>query len=239
MKFLKDESTLWSYKYLIIVLILFFLYLYFVLPASAIPAITTYDNSITGDDLLYPHVQEDSSIQFNVTFNESVNYTWIKDGTTISNNYDNYTTTWTSPGYKNVSVYASNPNGTSSQLTWNPWVEQKMATVADEITPLSTTSYNTIITTISSDNPNFETFLGAIATPHTDLYGNLFYVILYGLPFVFIWLFQGSAKIPAVLGVILGPLFLSYFNPDYVPLSILFVILTFVGIIYTVYKERG
>jgi len=206
---------------------------------KAAPAITAYNNSVS-DTNLYPHQQPNMNIQFNVTVNESITtWTWLKDGTDASNNFDNYTTLWTGPGQKNITVYGTNANGTTESITWYPLIEQEMAGAGDTITELNMTAYDSIIGIFGSENPDYEAFLFALTMPHTSIIGSLFYGILYGVPFLFIWIGQGSAKIPAVLGCVLAPVMLGAFNPDYIGISILFILLTLFGIIYTLYKERG
>ena len=221
-----------------LIVLALFIGLFSLASVEAAPATTAYNNSVSGVTL-YPHVQHSGSIQFNVTVNESVNYTWYKDGTSISNNFDNYTTSWTGPGQKNISVFASNPNGTTELLSWFPLVEQAMAGFGDEIDELNMTPYNSILNVVSSEDPDYEAFLFALSQPHTNIIGSLFYVILYGVPFLFIWIGQGSAKIPAVLGCMLAPVMLGAFNPDYIGISVLLILLTLFGLIYTLYKERG
>lgn len=206
--------------------------------AKSEPNITAYNNSIS-DDTLYPHVQSGGSIRFNVTVNESVNYTWVKDGSSGSNNFDNYTTSWTGPGQKNVTVFGTNSNGSTEQLTWNPLVEQEMAGAGDTITELNMTPYNSILDVVSSEDPDYEDFLYALTMPHTSIIGSLFYVVLYGVPFIVMWVSQGSSKIPAVLGCMLGPALLGAFNPEYINISVLFIIIALFGLIYSLYKERG
>lgn len=200
-------------------------------------AFSSYNNSVSDD--LFPHQQVAANIAFNVTPNKVVTeYTWIVDGVDVGNDFDNYTTSWSASGFKNITVFATDGNETTS-LTFYPWVEQQMAGAGDVLDEINTTAYDSIITIISEDDPDYEEFLHTLTMPHTSIIGSLFYVLLYGVPFIFIWISQGSAKIPAALGCMLAPIILGAFNPDYVPISILFILLTLFGIAYTMYKERG
>ena len=146
---------------------------------EAVPAITAYNNSIS-DTNLYPHQQVKTNIIFNVTSNETITtWTWLKDDVSISNNFDNYTTSWNGPGQKNITVYGSNVNGTTEIITWYPLIEQEMAGSGDEITELNMTPYDSIIDVIGSEDPDYEAFLFALTMPHTNIIGSLFYVIFY------------------------------------------------------------
>lgn len=203
------------------------------------PDITAYNNSVSGTTL-YPHQQPSTNIIFNATANESITtWTWLKDGTNVSNNNPTYTTQWTGPGQKNITVYGTNANGTTESVSWYPLIEQKMAGAGDVITEINMTSYDSILDVFTSEDPDFEAFLFALTMPHTSIIGSLFYVILYGMPFLFIWLAQGSAKIPAALACMLAPVMLGSFNPDYIGISVLLILLTLFGVIYSLYKERG
>lgn len=203
--------------------------------------LSDYNNTKSGTNL-YPHLNVSESIRFNASCTGNSNlYWWINGVNTTTNSstsYANYTTSWSSPGHQNVSVYCD--DGTNSALlTWIPWIEQQMATAADAITQINTTAYDRIFDEFNSDTPNYEIILGALPLPAVSLIGNLFYVLLYGAPFIFIWLGQESAKVPATLGIIMGTVLLGSFAPEYIGLSVLMIILTFFGLLYTLYKQRG
>jgi hypothetical protein len=207
--------------------------------SEAAPSVLTYNNSVS-DTNLYPHQQVNSNIIFNVTADETITtWTWLKDGTDASNNNPTYTTQWTGPGQKNISVFGENINGSTEQISWYPLIEQAMAGAGDTISEINVSGYDAVLVVFSDENPDYEKFLGALAMPLTSILGSLFYVILYGVPFLFMWVGQGSAKIPAVLGCMLAPVMLGAFNPDYIGISVLLILLTLFGLIYSMYKERG
>jgi len=166
-------------------------------------------------------------------------WTWLRDGTYVSNNNPTYTTQWTRPGQKNISVYGTSATGVTETVSWYPKIEQEMAGSGDVITEINTSAYDSIMDVLSSEDPDYETLLFALTMPHTSIIGSLLYVILYGVPFLFMWLSQGSAKIPAVLACMLAPVLLGVFNPDYIGISILLILLTLFGVVYTMYKSRG
>jgi len=206
---------------------------------EAAPSILSYNNSVS-DTNLYPHQNVHTNIIFNVTADEIITaWTWLRDGIDVANNNPTYTTQWIGPGQKNITVYGTNANGSTAQLSWYPKIEQEMAGSGDEITEINTSAYDSIMDVIGSEDPNFEAFLFALTMPHTSIIGSLLYVILYGVPFLFMWLSQGSAKIPAILGCMLAPVMLGAFNPDYIGLSILMILLVLFGVVYTMYKSRG
>ncbi|MCG7849731.1 MAG: hypothetical protein MIO93_11210, partial [ANME-2 cluster archaeon] len=64
------------------------------------------------------------TIKFNVTANQSIeSWNWSIGGDVETNNYDNFTTFWATAGIRNVSVNATNSNGTSNTITWEVTVQ--------------------------------------------------------------------------------------------------------------------
>ena len=104
--------------------------------ANGVPSITS--SSSNGSDDTYPVLAIDETILFTVVVNESVSYVWYTDDVNQSNNFDNLTESWDSKGYKNVSVWAINVNGTTQTTRFNPYVKMQMATAADEVCLLYT-----------------------------------------------------------------------------------------------------
>jgi hypothetical protein len=83
------------------------------------PAITLWNNDKTNDDSLHITVNESESVCFNATANQTITtWNWFREGVDQSNNFDNYTTSWSVNGTYTVSVNATNANGTSDAKTW-------------------------------------------------------------------------------------------------------------------------
>jgi len=87
------------------------------------PEITSW-NSKTNDGDLEIVLNINETIKFNVTANQSIDtWNWSIDGGVETNNYDNFTTSWATEGVKNVSVNATNSNGTSNTIIWEVTVK--------------------------------------------------------------------------------------------------------------------
>ncbi len=57
---------------------------------------------------------------FNATANQSITtWNWYKDSVAQSNNFDNISLSWSTSGIKNLTLNATNTNGTSNTITWN------------------------------------------------------------------------------------------------------------------------
>lgn len=206
---------------------------------AATPIIISYNNTESGTTL-YPHIGVGDSIQFHVASNQTITtWTWLIDNTSASNNYDNYTTSWLTPGNKKVAVNGSNANGSTQVITWLPLVVREKSEIADVHAELDTSGYTDLTNSISGADIDFRNFFVAVISPFIAVLGNLFYVLLYGLPMIVIWMRQEKALIPAVLSVILGGFFIGQLPESFVGPAILFIILTVFGIIYSLVKERG
>ena len=96
-----------------------------VLPASASePDIISWGNNKTNDANLSLTINISEAVNFNATANQSIDsWNWHQDDVLQGNNYDNFTTSWDTEGTKNLSVNATNANGTSDLLVWNVTVE--------------------------------------------------------------------------------------------------------------------
>jgi len=98
-------------------------------PAAPAPAITSWGNDKTNNNLANITVNESVSVRFNATADQTIDtWNWHNNGTLVpSNNFDNYTTSWSVNGTNTVSVNATNANGTSIPVTW--------AITVNDITP--------------------------------------------------------------------------------------------------------
>lgn len=220
-------------------LFVFALLLFIPIVNAAAPAITSYNNSESGTTL-YPHIDVNDNIQFFAISDQTITtWTWLIDNVSVSNDYDNYTISWLTPGNKKVAVNGSNANGSTQVITWLPLVMREKSEAADVSTELDTSGYTNLTNSISGANIDYRNFLVAVISPFTSVLGNLFYVLLYGLPMVVIWMRQEKAIIPAILSIIIGAFFIGQLPESFVGPTILFVILTVFGIIYSLVKERG
>ncbi len=127
------------------------------------PAITGWGNDKTNNASTSITVNESESVRFNATANQTITtWKWFKDGANQSNNFDNYTTSWSVNGTNNVTVNATNDNGTSDTTTWT-------ITVNDIMPP-------EIVTGLTNDTPTISTVnLSWAANSESDLAGYYVY----------------------------------------------------------------
>lgn len=212
-------------------LAILFVALMFTMPCNA--AITSYNNSVTSDDSQYFNLNYSQSVTFNVEGVNVTQYDWYVDSQPIINNFDNYTTAFTVRGMHNVTVEVTNVSGTDIVI-WLPIVSRQVTT--GSIAQINDSAKDEVIE--SFEEPNFEKFLSGTMQPYTDILGPLFFMFLFGFPFVMQWIRQGSVLIPAVSGTILGGLLLSFFPEEYVQYAILFVGIGIMSALYALFKDR-
>lgn len=204
--------------------------------ANAAPTIVDWNNSITGDSDLYPVVNHAQSITFNVNADETITtWTWYVDLVSQSNNYDNLTASLTYPFNHNVSVIATNANGSSGMLTWYPVAHRELSTT--QVETLNESGYDRILDSFEGDT-DFEEFVSASTTPYTVPLGRLFFVFVFGIYFVMLWIRQEKSIIPIVLAFSIGGILLGMISEDFAGTAVLFIIIGGMGVMYSLYRER-
>lgn len=90
---------------------------------NPMPAIVLWGNTKTNNDLTSFSLNNSESVSFNVTTNQTIaNWSWYNDGQTAGNNTNSYTVSFLTGGTKNISVSATNANGTSNMIAWTVYV---------------------------------------------------------------------------------------------------------------------
>lgn len=227
-----------SWDLIIVFIILFILTFLLIHISTATPTITNFNNSIS-NNTIYPHINASQSIKFTVSANETISsWSWYSDGLTISNNYDNYTSSWNDGGSHEITVNGTNSNGTTQTIAWYVLVYRPKSGPGEVHTPLNTSWLDSLTQSIAGSSPDFSKFFLAIVLPFTNFLGDLFYIFVFGLPMIVIWLRQEKALVPAVLGIIFGGLIFGFIPQNWALPAILMMILTVFGIIYALFKER-
>ncbi|MCG7848806.1 MAG: hypothetical protein MIO93_06455 [ANME-2 cluster archaeon] len=87
---------------------------------NPLPEIVDLSNNKTDNDTKILKINVSEPINFNVSADQPITtWTWYKDGTYQDIEFDNFSTSWNTPGIKNVSVNATNDNGTSETIIWD------------------------------------------------------------------------------------------------------------------------
>jgi len=104
---------------------------------------------------------------------------------------------------------------------------------------LNTSWMNTTINATNFNTSIFTAFFGALMLPYTTYAGNVFYIFVYVLPLAVIWVRQEKALMPVGLSVLFGGLLLPQLPESWQMPAELFIVLTVVGLLYSMFKERG
>jgi len=76
------------------------------------------------------------------------------------------------------------------------------------------------------------------AQPFVDIFGSIFWGVVFSIIFIMIWLRQKDVTIPAILGLIIGLSLWSFMPADWVSMASSLSIVSFFGIMYTLIKGR-
>lgn len=202
------------------------------------PTITDYNNSVDTNNL-YPNVPYDSLIIFNATANETITtWTWYSGGVDQSHNFDSYTTSWTSIGYKNVSVTATNGNGTSNMITWNPYISMEMSGGSDVVAHMDESGFDNIMAGINGTNPDFELLLWGATEPFQVAVGNAFFLVLFGIPMIMFYIRQNTILLPSLFGIIIGTVMFSFLPASFAYTANAIIVMAVLAVLYSFYKER-
>ncbi len=202
--------------------------------ATAAPAITSYENNVTGTRAHVP-LDYGTTVMFNATADESVTWTWTLDGVDQSVPYDNYTHTFTAGfGYYAVTVNATNANGTDMH-TWGIW--ENIETSAETVPTFTDTSYQMLLDSIDYP-PNMEDFGKAMAHPFVQMLGVIFYLFIFGIPLLMMYIRQDNMTLPTTLLLLFGSIIIFMLPPQWQIIAGALMTLGFVGILFKLYKER-
>jgi len=119
------------------------------------------------------------------------------------------------------------------------WTPRNKTDANDTHAALNTTWMTNLTQSISFNQSGFTSFFGALTLPYTSMMGNLFYLFVYVLPLAVIWVRQEKALIPVGLSILFGALLLSQLPESWQLPAELFMIITVIGLLYSMFKERG
>ena len=89
-------------------------------PPNSNTNITSWGNTKTNNKSLTLTINSSEAVKFNATANQTIIlWNWFKDDLNQNNNFNNFTTSWSTGGIKTIKVTATSSNGTSNIITWN------------------------------------------------------------------------------------------------------------------------
>jgi lysophospholipase L1-like esterase len=143
---------------------------------------------------------------YELDFSCSESSDWRINGVICNNSTTDISYMFTKPGFYNVT--ATQYDYVLEQFT--VYAHRPMASTF--ITPISNNVASTQDDILSI---NVTGFANDIQTPFTNLIGNMFYLILFSLPVVFLWINTGKLTTPTVIFLIFGWIAISWIPAQY------------------------
>ena len=126
-----------------------------------------------------------------------------------------------------------------NQSTWVTWVSGEEApyymfgVAVDPVVFKKSKEFDNF-----TGNESWDNFTSMVETMYTDVWGNVFYLFIFGIPILMLWLRQENIILPIVMGLIVGVAGFSLLPPEYRVVSITFLGLSFAAIAFTIFKSR-
>ena len=128
-------------------------------------------------------------------------------------------------------------NGTANETNNNfSLVCYKLTKATTGLDNLDEEPYDELQTAI--DDYDFTAFVVALSLPYVNIMGNIFFLLLFGMPFMMAWIRQQAVIIPVIWGIILGSTIELFLPQEYGLIAKLILVLSILGIFYLVFKER-
>lgn len=204
-----------------------------VMLASATPQITSWSNNATNNSNSYIPINANTVLNLSVIVNESGTYNWFVDDVAVINNQSILNQTYTSFANHYIKAYLNNSNGTSNTITWTVSVKAPLAKVT--VAALSNKTQVNLTNAIRTEN--VKGIVSADVEPYTNIIGNMFYAIIWGLLFATYWIRGGKITIPSTVGVIFGAVIIGTLPTQYVFVSQVLIIGGIFFVIYTFFKR--
>ena len=152
------------------------------------------------------------------------------------------TVTYTEFGTKTVTLTASNQYGTTTEsVTFTISARELRPVVSATIEPVNDSGFYNFLQQMAPDGggmPNIEGMLMQAVKPYTDQIGAFFYVILFGVPYLILWLKQKNLIVPSIIGILFGAWMLVKVPAAYTMPAVALLALIVAGGLYGLYAKQ-
>ena len=152
------------------------------------------------------------------------------------------TVTYTEFGTKTVTLTASNQYGTTTEsVTFTISARELRPVVSATVEPVNDSGFYNFIQQMAPDGggmPNIEGMLMQAVKPYTDQIGAFFYVILFGVPYLILWLKQKNLIVPSIIGILFGAWMLVKVPAAYTMPAVALLALIVAGGLYGLYAKQ-
>lgn len=88
-------------------------------------------------------------------------------------------------------------------------------------------------------DPNYGTALWNMMGAYVDAIGPLAWVILFAIPFIMMWITHSDMVPAGILGIILGIYVAGFIGGAYLWLGVVFMVISGVTVLWSLYQKRG
>ena len=136
--------------------------------------------------------------------------------------------------YYNVSMTVTYLGDTSEPIYWR--VRTSRTRAVEAIEKMNETAYNEFMFGI--EDGNVTRALSATVIPYTQVLGNWFWLIICGIPFIYIFMATGRMSIPATAGIALAAIGIGLFPANFQIFIAVALVLSLGGAFYAVSKSQ-
>jgi len=108
----------------------------------------------------------------------------------------------------------------------------------DTVTEIEERNYSKYARNLTKGNLSVMSFTDAITEPYTDRMGLIFWLMLFGLPFVAMFIRGTKVIVPALLALCIGGLIWQFLPSEWTYIAYLLIIVAIAGIIYSIMRSR-
>ena len=108
----------------------------------------------------------------------------------------------------------------------------------ESVTEIEERNYSKYARNLTKGNLSIMTLTDAITEPYTDRMGLIFWLMLFGLPFVAMFIRGTKVIVPALLALCIGGLIWQFLPPEWTYIAYLLIIVAITGIIYSIMRSR-
>ena len=222
--------------------VVLFIGLMLCIPCNATPELNNWSNDATNDTSLFPHTVYDGYINFSAESNETiVTWKWFIDSVDQSNNAAWLNESFGTAGHSNVTVYGTNANGTSDQITWKVYTARELesTSIADS-EKVNESAFDDMLASLEPDTDNaIGEFIDSALKPYVDLIGAAFYFVIFGLSIAMQWTRQSSILMPTVLVLTISTMVFGLLPDEWKLYAALMVIIGGSSTLWILYKDRS
>jgi hypothetical protein len=194
--------------------------------------------TITSTSALTQSVAFGTPLTLSVTPNQyATAYHFLINGVDSVSATPSLTHTFDEPGLVNITVYGENLSAVQSNvISYSVFVPRQTATAANITGKLDQTHFQP--TMDAWLDMNVTGLATQIPYPFTTLIGNMFYLIIFAIPFIFVWINTGELTMPTVMFLVLGWMVIGFVPGEFHYIIWVAIAASIGGALYKLYQAN-